>query len=907
MKNFPEGISFKYPWRKYQNRVLEELSQHLSNRHLHVIAPPGSGKTVLGLEVMLRLNKPVVILTPTIAIRNQWIQRFCELFLQSEVIPDWISKDIRNPKFMTVSTYQGVHAVCNNTSIAEVIEEDSDNNIEDSEDTSNKNIDAVIAGLKEQGVNTIVLDEAHHLKNEWWSTLTKIKEGIDPVIVALTATPPYDVSSAEWQRYCELNGPVDAEISVPELVSEGDLCPHQDYIYYSLPTIEEKNSIDDIKLKIQEAFDTVKHDKTLIQAIEQHPMWVNPESDVDWVYNNLECYSAMLIFLNANGKEIAPQHLDVIGNSDIKIPELDFEWMETLLEFYLFKEKAHFEIYNEHKLALKKLLRENGVLLKRRIMLQHNERTSKKLISSISKLESVKSITDFEYEQLGSDLRLVILTDYIRKEYYVESEENTLHLRKIGVIPIFEKLRRDNPKNIKIGILSGSIVIIPKSALTVLQEIAKTQYGIDEISTTAVPFDSNYLCINVISQLKNNIVQLVTDIFEEGHIEVLIGTKSLLGEGWDAPAVNALIIASFVGSFVLSNQMRGRAMRAENGNANKTGNIWHLVCIDKDDWTGGEDLQLLERRFKGFLGVSYNEEEGIENGTKRLNVPLFKFKNSYSVEKINKEILTLAANRKELKEKWDKALGKGVQMVEEIKIPFEERKDKRTYRQAKNFYYNRTIAYIIAELLYGFLAYLLQGLKGLGRARSWEQINIYLGIITIAGLAFFGSKIYKSFKLYLKYRDISKDIKAIAEVVLRSLYKEGHIETEYKRLKITTIVDETGAVFCHLDGATTYEKSIFINSLTEVISPINNPRYIIIRKSKLYFINQQDYHAVPEVIAKNKKPSEYFAEQWQTLVGNCELIFTRNPEGRKLLLESKVKALANQLDDNKIETVSKWR
>lgn len=175
MKNFPEGISFKYPWRKYQNRVLEELSQHLSNRHLHVIAPPGSGKTVLGLEVMLRLNKPVVILTPTIAIRNQWIQRFCELFLQSEVIPDWISKDIRNPKFMTVSTYQGVHAVCNNTSIAEVIEEDSDNNIEDSEDTSNKNIDAVIAGLKEQGVNTIVLDEAHHLKNEWWSTLTKIK------------------------------------------------------------------------------------------------------------------------------------------------------------------------------------------------------------------------------------------------------------------------------------------------------------------------------------------------------------------------------------------------------------------------------------------------------------------------------------------------------------------------------------------------------------------------------------------------------------------------------------------------------------------------------------------------------------------------------------------------------------
>ena len=47
-------------------------------------------------------------------------------------------------------------------------------------------------------------------------------------IVALTATPPYDVSPFEWQPYEELCGPVDAEVSVPELVLEGDLCPHQD-------------------------------------------------------------------------------------------------------------------------------------------------------------------------------------------------------------------------------------------------------------------------------------------------------------------------------------------------------------------------------------------------------------------------------------------------------------------------------------------------------------------------------------------------------------------------------------------------------------------------------------------------------------------------------------------------------
>lgn len=80
---YPKEIKFKYRWRKYQQRVLDELEEHLTNRHLHIIAPPGSGKTVLGLEVAIRLNQPTLILAPTIAIRNQWIQRFCELFLQT--------------------------------------------------------------------------------------------------------------------------------------------------------------------------------------------------------------------------------------------------------------------------------------------------------------------------------------------------------------------------------------------------------------------------------------------------------------------------------------------------------------------------------------------------------------------------------------------------------------------------------------------------------------------------------------------------------------------------------------------------------------------------------------------------------------------------------------------------------
>ena len=234
MTEYPKDIKFKYSWRKYQQRVLDELQDHLSDEHLHFIAPPGSGKTVLGLEVAIRLNKPTLILAPTIAIRNQWIQRFCELFLQTNLTPDWISRDIRNPKFMTVVTYQGLHAACNNWRIEEEEFDDQEENKENGNvKSTNSELDKIVSGLKSQNIKTIVVDEAHHLKNDWWQTLTKIKDKLDPIIVGLTATPPYDVTATEWQRYIDLNGPVDTEISVPELVIEGDLCPHQDYVLFS--------------------------------------------------------------------------------------------------------------------------------------------------------------------------------------------------------------------------------------------------------------------------------------------------------------------------------------------------------------------------------------------------------------------------------------------------------------------------------------------------------------------------------------------------------------------------------------------------------------------------------------------------------------------------------------------------
>lgn len=53
--------------------------------------------------------------------------------------------------------------------------------------------------LRGAGVRTLVVDEAHHLRAQWWATLTGIAEALGVIhLIALTATPPYDAPAGEW-------------------------------------------------------------------------------------------------------------------------------------------------------------------------------------------------------------------------------------------------------------------------------------------------------------------------------------------------------------------------------------------------------------------------------------------------------------------------------------------------------------------------------------------------------------------------------------------------------------------------------------------------------------------------------------------------------------------------------------
>ena len=901
MQCFPDHAKFIHPWRIYQKRVLDELHDHLEDEHLHIIAPPGSGKTILGLEVVRRLNSATIIFTPSINIRNQWVNKFYRFFLNEKVVPDWISTDIKNPKYLTVTTYQSLLAL---------------------NDDGKEGLNELISF----GFQTFVLDEAHHLQNAWWKCLYQLKNELSPKLISLTATPPYDASAGEWDRYSLLNGPVDTEISVPELVSAGDLCPHQDYIYLSIPTQSEKHKIAESKAHIDSLKQEFLSISNLIEIVQELSCIKEPNEDIHWIYNNPEAYSSMLVFLKSKGVEIDKRNLDIIGNQMEEIPDLSDDWLQVFIGTILCHD---FKFLNdEHKKTVRYYYREFkkvGAINHGRLELFDLDYIGKQLKESLSKLNSINEIVRHEHETFGRKLHMVILSDYIRKEFLSKSNENKTEINRLGVIPIFEFLRRNQRKDINLAVLTGSIVIIHRSTISALNEYAKEK-GLHDLKYKPLPYDSNYLKIDVNTATRQKIVLLTTQLFENGKIEILIGTKSLLGEGWDAPSINSLILASFVGSYVLSNQMRGRAIRSSISNKSKTGNIWHLVCLDPNEQYHGQDYKKMERRFKAFVGVSMDEEPYISNGIKRLhlNESLLLKKD---VEHINHQTLIQAEKRNLLKDRWDKALASGQEIIEEIEIssesyPFnrlgstiETSKSskgyKRNYKEQKKFYWNRTIASLAVQLgsvlAMGAEAYI----QGLFRNPKIIHSNtafftftgVFLGLTLIAS----SGLLIKYLRLYLNFRDINKDIHNISICLLHSLSETEQLQSKLEVLRVSSSVDEQGQISCSLENSHKYERTIFNSNLLQIVSKIKNPRYLIIRKSKKSgVIQQRDYHSVPDILGANSKSAQIFEKNWNKFVGKGEIIYTRTKKGRRFLLKVRGKSLSAQIDpDPKVQ--SRWR
>jgi len=425
-------------------------------------------------------------------------------------------------------------------------------------------------------------------------------------------------------------------------------------------------------------------------------------------------------------------------------------------------------------------------------------------------------------------------------------------------------------------VLCGTIVIIPAEAKDALLEVVGDSGKITFSSVGNLP-ETDYVKVNTIGDA-HFLTGAVTEVFTQGYMQVLIGTKSLLGEGWDSPCINSLILASFVGSFMLSNQMRGRAIRVFKQNPEKTSNIWHLVCLSpwqevKNSDTGeiSEDYSLLERRMDHFLGLHYTEDI-IENGIDRLSIIKEPFDEKH-VAQMNQQMLELSGHRAELKDRWNRSLTihNKMDIVEETEV---------AETSVPKTVFTETLVELVAA---GVIFVVLMLLKAGAEHKGMGAGSYTFGMFAVAIYAV--TKIPKVLQLL----NAEKRLYAFGNGIRKALAALDFIEGSGSRVKVET--DGIGYQCVYLSGGTGRDKTLFTQCVNEFFGEINNQRYLLVRSGKMR--GQYAFYAVPECFAKRKEDAQRFYECVKPYMGKYDLVYTRSEAGRKVLIEARMKSIAN--------------
>ncbi|MBC8116365.1 MAG: DEAD/DEAH box helicase family protein, partial [Candidatus Saccharimonas sp.] len=236
--DFPP-LQFTGTLRPSQREAVEIARRKLAEGHrrLHIVAPPGSGKTILGLYLWAEcVRRPALILSPNSAIQAQWATK-AGGFCPGLALDDLTSTDSEQPRWLTSLTYQAVtlprrggedlDVAAVELWLENLIQQNQARDADEAQrwidDLRQHNPDyhgerlasyrkqhrdalaqagqslpllhdssrAVLQRLKDRGVGLIVLDECHHLLGHWGRVLADAHDFLDgPVVVGLTATPP---------------------------------------------------------------------------------------------------------------------------------------------------------------------------------------------------------------------------------------------------------------------------------------------------------------------------------------------------------------------------------------------------------------------------------------------------------------------------------------------------------------------------------------------------------------------------------------------------------------------------------------------------------------------------------------------------------------------------------------------
>lgn len=658
-----EGVAYKGTFRDYQRRVLNKGFRYAEEGKLNIIAPPGSGKTILGLELIRRIGEPCLIISPTEATIAHWGKKLKECFLLEESLFEQLfSRDLDQPKAINAITYEELEEHMLGYEF-----------VSDGEKLAIR-LRGFIRGNK---IKTICLDEPHHLKEKQLSELERMRKFLewDVKVISLTTTPPCEYEEGEQERFLRACGEPDARIFAPELVAEKVFCPHQDYVYFNYPSAEEAIHLREYMERVRSALEEIGQLKC-VQASVRYANTIKNSLSYHQTYQydavkrrDPEAYICMLQMMQYYGLTLNGYNTKTL-TGDRKLPPLEMKNLQTALQFLL----EYYGILEEHRKPIFEVLRKYNLYQKKKVQLIPDVLMKKNLTRSVGKLDSIRTIVKQAYSTLKQDLRLLVFAQGAH-----ENTENIDHIgtyrefQTVDAISIFETLRRREPE-LKIGVLTESVLILPS-----IPELQGTMLRMGPLGNTG------YVKVEFFGGMVEA-MEMVKALFQEGKLQVLIGNESLLEEDWEDNPINSLILPGCREEFGLSDRIRGMCLHRDASHPDKTLNIWHLCSLLPADMVGdvgtfktasadkmhrgyleSPDFVMLKERFGLFMGLHYEtgEPESTINRISLLRPPF----DTQGIQRINKEMLEYAADRDGIRRLWqEKVEAKRFQVLQEVEI-----------------------------------------------------------------------------------------------------------------------------------------------------------------------------------------------------------------------------------------------
>ena len=880
--------------------IKNELDQN--SKELLIVAPPGSGKTVLGLYVWSDLVRlPTLVLSPNSAIQAQWVERAKELFHLDGREAD-IGTDPKNPGILTSLTYQSVtlpkrgggdldesaldlwtnSLMTPNQGDGSVEADDEESAKAWIEDLQEKNPEYYsdrmghfrkkvrdslsehgnalwvlhkssqdnLKRLAEVGVGLIILDECHHLMDHWGRVLIEIKEFLgDPIVLGLTATPPDKASESSTTRYLELFGEVDYEVPVPALVRDANLAPYQDLAYFVRPSSEELEYISNVDKDFNELLEELslgpQDRKGRAPGLD---VWLARVLDglilpggkaKDWhafQRRDPRLADASRSYLKKRNLSLPPNVPS--PSSELESAGTSMDILITVLDRYIRNGLMRSKSTEDHSLAeeAKRKLRMTGVQITGSGPRLCASPVGRVMAYASAKYDALRNILVAEMQALGPDIRAVIVTDF-EKTSATALVEGVLDDDAGGAVAAFRAiLGTEDTDRLDPVLMTGTTVLVDDDLLErIFPRFEK--WSLDR--NLDIKFDyierGEYFEIRGRGKdwLPRYYTMMITELFQEGVTKCIVGTRGLLGEGWDASRINVLIDLTTVTTSMSINQLRGRSFRLDKHWPEKVANNWDIICLADEFTKGFDDYLRFKRKHKQLYGVC--DDGAIEKGVGHVHAAFTEARPegvSETMQIFNEEMLMRAKNRARTRHLWG------------IGQPFNA-----TPREAIE----------------------IKGAFGEG-----------FPIARRLGLA--------------EWTDESL-VQAISNVVVAALQALGHIRYD---AKVGGGNRGGGWLRAYLEDATEEESEIFAEAMQEVLGPLENPRYVIPREVRVisetwlsemlpeviakFFRKRRNtlvmYHAVPKILCRNIDDAKVFEEQWNFKVSPGEVVYGHSKSGK---------------------------